>query len=543
MANQSRTAAIASGISAGTALAAKYGGTPGKIAAGGVLAGAGIYYGSKAAFGQTPGEMISKRQWPSPLDVLQTGSSFAAEASLVASASAARDARKAVTVKEIKQTLAKAKIAGRSKIGRKADMLAALDKAGIKSVGKQTIGKAYGVANPVLLGASSLMTASSAYTASRKSGGSRLEAIAAGGLAASPTAAAVAAPSILGHFAPKAAAGLSRFALPLMALSASVAAAREGYKAYKEGKGAGAIAGHAALGAADAMSFGLATMAYEKMTGGTTKAPVLPSQPQIPPPNPSAVTTAAAGADKTAVRMAQAAGQMNDGGIEMGTKPGQAIQNPEELRAEDDPRAGPKERAASKALGDASYAQAGTRYQRALIKGEQAGDPLAAVLANANRANMAQRQQGPSLAARAGALVTPAEKYDAAEKAVGRKEAEAWDRSTNWAENDVWKTPKAARTVEQYGNAAGKRVNSAIVRSKSAPPGANGGVGRQGSLDAGQQKAFAEANTHFAASHMDNPAQPTPGTGPTGVGFGIPQVQAAAQAARGVKNKTDWAKG
>lgn len=52
-------------------------------------------------------------------------------------------------------------------------------------------------------------------------------------------------------------------------------------------------------------------------------------------------------------------------------------------------------------------------------------------------------------------------------------------------------------------------------------------------------QAFAKANASFdphTMAHAD-------GTGPTGRGFGHPAVQAAAQEARGVKNKTDWARG
>lgn len=308
--------------------------------------------------------------WPRPLDVIQTASSVTAEAALVAGAQAARDARKSVKLKELKAAVREAKIPGRSQLRNKAALLEALDRSGIKSVAGKSLNKAFGAANPVLIGASSLMSASGAYNTARNAGASRGKAIAAGALAASPTAVAVVAPSLLARVAPKAAAGLVRAAPWLLLASAGISAVREGYKAYQEGKGAGAVAGRAALGAADAISFGLATKAYDAMSGRSKAAP--PSTPDLPP---------MANPNEPVIKMAQAAGQM--------------IADPALLRPDGDPRMGPKEKAAVKALGDASHAQAGTRYARNLIKGERSGDPAAAAIMGGLREKRAGSGTGP----------------------------------------------------------------------------------------------------------------------------------------------------
>lgn len=125
------------------------------------------------------------------------------------------------------------------------------------SVGHTVIAKA----NPVMMLTSGALAARSAYQVAMDAGASRTQAATAGAVAAAPMAGAAVAPSIIGRFAPAAAGTLARLALPLTALTAGVGAVRGGMAAYKDGKSAGGIAKESAIGAADALTFGLASKA------------------------------------------------------------------------------------------------------------------------------------------------------------------------------------------------------------------------------------------------------------------------------------------
>lgn len=465
--------------------------------------------------------------WPRPLDVLQTASSVAAEAALVSGAQVARDARKSVKFKELKAALREAKLPGRSQMRNKAAMLQALDRSGIKTVAGKGIGKAYGAANPVLIGASSLMSASNAYNTARNSGASKGKAITAGAIAASPTAAAVIAPTLLARFAPTAAAGLIRFAPWLLAASAGVSAAREGYKAAQEGKGAGGILGRAALGAADAVSFGLATKAYDAMS-----APRPPSQT---PPNPN----------EPVIRMAQAAGQISDAGEEMGKSPYKPhdLQQIEHGRRIDDTRAGPKERATRSRTDKAGDALDSTRYQREVIKGEQAGDPAATVLANENRRSVGEKQAraaldgAPGRVAKAGKFVRAVEDYPN-QAFAGRVEDL---NTTGELPPDIpgrHRFHQAAGQYEAFGQAGNKIIARRYELGQTGGgigkqiPGAGTGPQRLSPQDA---QRFKDADTQHRQKRSQNIPDPSmhdqsarkPGWGP--------EARIAAAQARGAK--------
>lgn len=146
-------------------------------------------------------------------------------------------------------------------------------------------------ANPAMMVASSMIAAGSTYNAVRDAGGSKGKAAVAGAAAGAPMAGAAVAPSIIGHAAPKLAAGLSRLALPLTVATAAVGAARGGMAAARDGKSTGRIAGEAALGAADALTFGLASKAWKAAGGDPTSLAIVEQARQ----QEKAQQTAAAG--------------------------------------------------------------------------------------------------------------------------------------------------------------------------------------------------------------------------------------------------------
>lgn len=130
-------------------------------------------------------------------------------------------------------------------------------------------------ANPAMMLTAGAISGHYAYSTVKNHDGSTGQAIAAGAVAAAPMAGAAAAPSIIARAAPGVASGLAKAALPLTALTAGVGAVRGGYAAYKDGKSVGRIAGEAALGAADALTFGLAGKAWTGMGGDKTSLAIV----------------------------------------------------------------------------------------------------------------------------------------------------------------------------------------------------------------------------------------------------------------------------
>lgn len=126
------------------------------------------------------------------------------------------------------------------------------------------------VASPYMVAASGLVSASSAYEMMRAQGASRTKSAGAAAVAGAPAAATLAAPTLIGRAAPGLAQIVAKAALPLTALAASVGAITRGYDAYKRGESTGKIAGAAALGAADSLSFGLASQVVQRVTGTQT---------------------------------------------------------------------------------------------------------------------------------------------------------------------------------------------------------------------------------------------------------------------------------
>lgn len=120
-------------------------------------------------------------------------------------------------------------------------------------------------ANPLMMVTAGGVMGRNAFDLAKASGASDMQAAGAGAVAAAPMAAAAVAPTVIGRVAPKIAAGLSKAALPLLALSTAIAAARGGIKAAGEGKGLGGIAAGAAWGAADSLTFGLASRGADKV--------------------------------------------------------------------------------------------------------------------------------------------------------------------------------------------------------------------------------------------------------------------------------------
>lgn len=130
-------------------------------------------------------------------------------------------------------------------------------------------------ANPAMMVASGAIAASSAYNGVRAAGGTKGQAVAAGAAAGAPMAGAAVAPSIIGRAAPAVAAGLSKLALPLTVATATVGAVRGGMAAARDGKSTARIAGEAALGGADALSFGLASKAWKAAGGDPTSLAIV----------------------------------------------------------------------------------------------------------------------------------------------------------------------------------------------------------------------------------------------------------------------------
>lgn len=122
-------------------------------------------------------------------------------------------------------------------------------------------------ANPFMMAAGGSVAASNAWNAARSAGASKSQAAGAAAVAAAPMAAAMAAPTLLGRMAPKAAGAIAKAALPLMAISTGLAAFRGGQAAYASGEGAVGVAKGAAMGAADSLTFGLASAVRDRMTG------------------------------------------------------------------------------------------------------------------------------------------------------------------------------------------------------------------------------------------------------------------------------------
>lgn len=136
--------------------------------------------------------------------------------------------------------------------------------------GLDKFGRASAVSNPYMLALSGGLSASTAWNAMRESGGSKGQAAGAAAVAAAPAAATIAAPAMIAKALPKVAAVMSRAALPLTAITTGIGAIRGGMNAYKHGDSMAAIAGSTLLGAADALTFGLATQAVERATGVKT---------------------------------------------------------------------------------------------------------------------------------------------------------------------------------------------------------------------------------------------------------------------------------
>jgi len=120
-------------------------------------------------------------------------------------------------------------------------------------------------ANPFMMVTAGGVMGKTAFDFAKANGASDMKAIGAGAVAAAPMAAAAVAPTVIGRVAPKLAAGLSKAALPLLALSTAIAAARGGIKAAQDGKGFSGIAAGAAWGAADSLTFGLASRGADKV--------------------------------------------------------------------------------------------------------------------------------------------------------------------------------------------------------------------------------------------------------------------------------------
>lgn len=125
--------------------------------------------------------------------------------------------------------------------------------------------RAFAQANPFVMATAGGVMAKGAFDIAKASGATNMQALGAGAVAAAPMAAAAVAPTIIGRAAPDLAKGLSKAALPLLALSTAIAAARGGYNAYQNGAGAGGVIGGAALGAADSLTFGLASKAVDRV--------------------------------------------------------------------------------------------------------------------------------------------------------------------------------------------------------------------------------------------------------------------------------------
>lgn len=124
-------------------------------------------------------------------------------------------------------------------------------------------------ANPFMMAAAGSVMASNAWNAARDAGGTKMQAAGAAGVAAAPMAVAAVAPTALGRYAPTLAHGLAKAALPLMALSTGIAAVRGGLNAYQQGESAAGVVKGAAIGAADSLTFGLASAIRDRITGRT----------------------------------------------------------------------------------------------------------------------------------------------------------------------------------------------------------------------------------------------------------------------------------
>lgn len=157
---------------------------------------------------------------------------------------------------------------------------------GSGSIGQKAM-RSMAVANPYLLATSGIVGASGAWNAARDNGASRQQAAIAAAAAAAPSVAAAAAPTLLGRFAPTVASTLSKAAIPLTIAAAGVGAVRAGLQAHAEGASAGAITGRAALGAADALTFGLASKAYDSVTGSKAGARSKPHDEDRAKPEPT----------------------------------------------------------------------------------------------------------------------------------------------------------------------------------------------------------------------------------------------------------------
>jgi hypothetical protein len=520
----------------------------------------------------------SGKTWPPTADALQTASSVTAQGALLANAQAARDSRKSVKVRELRTAMREAAVTRRSQFRTKDSMIGVLADKGVRQVAGKGLTKAVGLANPIGLATASVMSATAGFTAAKNAGASNTQAAGAAAVAASPTAAGVAAPSLIAKFAPRVASTVAKAAPWMMLASAAFAAGREGYNAYAAGQGAGGILKAGALGAADSATFGLASAAYQKLTGDKTLAKA-PSPTTGSPAN---------GGDPTTLAIAQAAGhtpgdgegndQISEGN--MAKKP--MIQDPTLLRDDKGGTALPNQRKVEKNLGDASLAQVGTRYQRALIKGAQNGDIAASVLADANRKRMDERslmrsarkvQAGPnSKAATALSNVrakrAESDAADAKKGADGISEAARRTGANIDAQREAWESmlrgnPDLARQLGPEGSKFKPQSPADIQRafdaihsgsggrsdgrgqvdwSKPGKTPAPGGPGRQGSLSEAQSRQFSAANQQYEQHHMAAaPAEDLQGPGERG--WANPKVQNAAQEARGVKNKTSWAKG
>ena len=130
-------------------------------------------------------------------------------------------------------------------------------------------------ANPAMMLMAGALAGHYAYDTVKRHGGTTGQAATAGAVAAAPMAGAAAAPSVIGRIAPTVAGGLAKLALPLTALTAGVGAVRGGMAAYKDGKSTGRIAGEAALGAADALTFGLSSKAWNAAGGDKTSLAIV----------------------------------------------------------------------------------------------------------------------------------------------------------------------------------------------------------------------------------------------------------------------------
>lgn len=134
--------------------------------------------------------------------------------------------------------------------------------------------RAVAVANPAMLGVAGYMQASSAYKAAKDGGASTGQAALAAATAAAPTAAAAAAPTVVGRIAPNVGMQLAKAAKPLTFAALAYGAISGGVKAYRAGGSVGEIAKRSALGAADAVSFGAASLVHDKLTGKVPEQPL-----------------------------------------------------------------------------------------------------------------------------------------------------------------------------------------------------------------------------------------------------------------------------